>query len=77
MELFLPPAGNKTMTNFSLQVDNSSWKDFSQAEDISIDIPGASVGALRARFVRREGSGSGGGEVGPNCPYNFLVFCLH
>jgi hypothetical protein len=47
-------AGNETMTNFSLQVGNSSWKDFSQAEDVSIDIPDASVGVLRARFVRRE-----------------------
>jgi len=49
-------AGNETKTNFSLQVGNSSWMDFSR-EDIGTNIPEASVGFLRARFVWREAFG--------------------
>jgi len=49
-------AGNETNTNFSLQVGNSSWMDFSP-EDTGTDIPEASVGSLRARLVWREAFG--------------------
>lgn len=49
-------AGNETKTNFSLQVGNSSWMDFSR-EEIGTNIPEASVGFLRARFVWREAFG--------------------
>jgi len=49
-------AGDKTLTNFSLQVGNSSWRDFHfpKSEGVGADIPGASVGVLTARFVWRE-----------------------
>lgn len=47
-------AGNETKTNFSLQVGNSSWRDFSR-DDSGTEI--ARVGLLKARFVWREESG--------------------
>jgi hypothetical protein len=46
-------AGNETKTNFSLQVGNSSWRDFSR-EDMGSEIAEARVGFLRARFLWRE-----------------------
>ncbi|CAK0810653.1 unnamed protein product, partial [Prorocentrum cordatum] len=49
-------AGNATRTNFSLQVGSSGWVDFSR-QDAGADIPEASVGSLRARFVWREAFG--------------------
>ncbi|CAK0812564.1 unnamed protein product [Prorocentrum cordatum] len=46
-------AGSETVTNFSLQVGNSSWRDFSR-EGVGTEIAEASVGLLRARFLWRE-----------------------
>jgi hypothetical protein len=46
-------AGNETKSNFSLQVGNSSWRDFTR-DDIGTEIAEARVGLLKARFVWRE-----------------------
>ncbi|CAK0813361.1 unnamed protein product [Prorocentrum cordatum] len=45
-------AGDKTWTDFSLQVGNSIWRDFHfpKSEGVGADIPGASVGVLTPRF---------------------------
>jgi len=49
-------AGNETVTNFSLQVGGSGWRGFSRGV-VGAEIPEASAGLLRSRFVWREAFG--------------------